>query len=427
MDSPATHSSPMRLDAARSPGLGLDDGHAQRAHWHAATDEVVGAGCAVGQRYDDVAREGIVVKCAHRGAASRLGSGDHQRRLRQAVARIEGRGPESARCEGLGETSERGWRNGLGADERDFPGGEIEDGALLRRDLADAQVVGEVGSAGNGGAEPADRIEPEEGIPDEHRGRNDDVRNPAVGRREDAADEPHVVAGRKPEDRLRVASEVEGATDGTRVGEKIGVAQHDAFGPAGRAGGVLDHRQRIGVRIVLGPAVGMDVGELVGRNPADRCGPTADCLHIGDGGGGAEHQGCSGVADERVEAIERSCPGRVDGHGDTAGVERTEKGGDELKAGRVGKHDIPTREPHVLKVHGDGAGAPVQLCVSQRRLRRIAIEQVHECDVVGAFRGKFAQAADDVPETRSRVGLGPRRDPDRGRSLAPQQRNASRT
>ncbi len=235
------------------------------------------------------------------------------------------------------------------------------------------------------------------------------------------------MAGRKPEDSLRVASEVEGATDGTRVGEKIGVAQHDAFGPAGRAGGVLDHRERIGVRIVLGPAVGMVVGELVGRNPADRCGPAVDCLHIGDGGGGAEHHGRSGVVDERVEAIERSCPGRVDGHGDTAGVERTEKGGDELEAGRVGKHDIPTRESHVLEAHGDRPGAPVQLRVSQRRLRRIAIEQVHECDVVGAFGGKFAQAADDVPETPSRVGLCPRRDPDRGRSLEPQQRNGSRT
>ena len=154
---------------------------------------------------------------------------------------------------------------------------------------------------------------------------------------------------------------------------------------------------------------------------------TVHCLHIGDGGGGAEHQRRSGVADERVEAIERSCPGRVDGHGDTAGVERTEKGGDEFEAGRVGKHDIPTREPHVLEVRGDGPGAPVQLRVGQRRLRRIAIEQVHESGVVGAFRGMIAQAAHDVPATRSRVGEGPRRDPDRGRSLEPQQRNACRT
>ena len=220
---------------------------------------------------------------------------------------------------------------------------------------------------------------------------------------------------------------VEGTTDGTRVGEKIGVAQHDAFGSTGRARGVLDHRERIGVRIVLDPAVGMGVGELVGRDPADRCDLVVDCLHVGDGGGGAEHHGRFGVNDECVEAIERSCPRWVNGHSDTAGVERTEKGGDEFEAGWVGKHDVPTHEPQVLQAYGDGPGAPVQLRVSQRRLRRIAIEQVHECDVVGPFRGKFAQAADDVPGTRSRVDLGARRDPGRGRSLEPQQRNACRT
>ena len=161
------------------------------------------------------------------------------------------------------------------------------------------------------------------------------------------------------------------------------MAQHHALGTAGGAGRVLDHRQRRGVRIMFGPPVAGAVGDRVGRDPAHRCVPSVDRLHEGDGGGGAEHHRCTGVDGKRVEAVERSRPGRVRGHGDAAGVECTEEAGDEFEAGRVGKHDVAAGKPHVLEVRGDRPGAPIQLCVGQRRLRRFAFDSLRECDIRG--------------------------------------------
>ncbi len=252
-------------------------------------------------------------------------AGDHERRLRQAVAGIEGRGPESARREGLGEAFERCRLDGLGADERDGPGGEVEGGALLRRDLANAQVVGEVGSAGDGRAVPADRIEPEEGILEERRGRHDDVRNAAVDRREDAADEPHVVVGGQPEDAFvsrprskallmaRVLATRLAWLSMTPLGWLVEPEVYWIIASESGAGSCS-----------IQPSAWASVSSSVAIQRTAAARPV-DRLHIGDGGGGAEHERRSGVADERVEAIERACPRRVDGHGDAAGVEAPKK------------------------------------------------------------------------------------------------------
>ena len=188
-------------------------------------------------------RERVVVECAHRGAVPGLRPGDHQRRLRQAIARIERRGLEPARREGLGEARERLGLDRLGPDEGDGPRGEIERRALLRTDLAHAEVVGEVRPAGDRRAGFADRVEPEKGILEERCRRHDDVGDAGVDGREDAADEPHVVVGGKPEDACVSSPIVEGLADGARVRDEIGVAQHHAFRLAGGARGVLDHRE----------------------------------------------------------------------------------------------------------------------------------------------------------------------------------------
>jgi hypothetical protein len=411
----------------RLAALGRDDGHAQHADRRAAAHELPRAGRVRGQRNDGVARERVAIECAHRGAASGPGAGDHQRRLSQAVAGIEGRRPESARREGLGEARERGRQHGLGADEGDGPRGQVEPGALLRRDLAHAQVVREVRAAGDRRAGPADGVEPEKRILDEHRRCNDDVRNAEVRRGEDAADQAHVVARRKPEHALRFGSEPESAADGARVGHEIRVAQHHPLGAAGGAGRVLDHRQRVGFRIVLDPALGVGVGNVVGGDPAGQCGPDPLRLHGGHGGGGAQHHERAGVARERVEAIERSCPGRIRRDGDAARVERPEERGDEFDAGRVRKHDVASGEPHVLQAGSDAARLPVELGIRADRLGRVALGEMRERGVAGALRGVSAKRLHDAGATVRCVRSSARGKADQRRRLAAAQRDVPRT
>ena len=384
-------------------GACIDDGDRERVYGRSASHKATGVRGAVGQWHDAILRERIVAESAHRGAGAVLWSGDHERGLSQAVARIESRRIESAWSERFGEASERGGLHGLGADERQRPGGEIEGCALFRADLADAEVVGEVGAAGDRRAGFADGVEPEERTLEERRGGHDDVGDAGVDGRENAADEAHVVVCRQPEHARGIAPDFESAVDRARVVDKVGVAQHDALGPAGRARRVLDHRERIRAGVVFGPSGCVSVGELVGGEPGDCVGQAVHRLELGDRGVGAERQQRAGVGGQRMETVERSAARRVRRDGDTAGVERAEKSRNEFEAGRVRKHDALARKTHVLKRSGDRAGAAVEFPVRHRRLLRRVVGHAHERGVARAVRGMPAQTAHEIPVVRLRA------------------------
>ncbi len=85
------------------------------------------------------------------GALAFEAAGDQQRGFGQAVAGIKGFAAETAGLERFGEALERFGADRLGAVERDRPTAQIELGPLLGRDLANAQIVGEVRPAADRG------------------------------------------------------------------------------------------------------------------------------------------------------------------------------------------------------------------------------------------------------------------------------------
>ena len=123
-----------------------------------ATDQFAGA-LFLGQGVDDlVVLQRLGVERAHDGRRGLESAGDHQRGFGHAVTGIERLAAEPARLESLGELFDRFGPHRLGAVESQAPAAEIELGALLGRDLADAQVVGEVRPAADRGAIARDRL-----------------------------------------------------------------------------------------------------------------------------------------------------------------------------------------------------------------------------------------------------------------------------
>ena len=110
------------------------------------------------------------LKRADDGLLSLGAAGDDERRLRQAVARVDRLWPETARREPLREALDGLGPHRLGAVEGDLPGAEIEAPDVLVGHLAGAQVVGEVRTAARGPAPCAHGLEPAEGALQERQG-----------------------------------------------------------------------------------------------------------------------------------------------------------------------------------------------------------------------------------------------------------------
>ena len=190
-----------------------------------------------------------------------------QRRLGQPVAWPERRRLETASRERGGESLEGVPPDRFRAVVGVAPTAEIEGGALRRSDPAHAQVVGEVGSAATGRPVPRNGPQP----PDrslQERGRRHQVgRAPAVDGLQDAVDQPHVVDDREPRDRHR-RPVVPGPLE--RVGQvvqQVSVADHHAPRRVGRAGGVLEKRQRVRCRRGVAPDRGAPLVQRFGSYP----------------------------------------------------------------------------------------------------------------------------------------------------------------
>ena len=174
------------------------------------------------------------------------------------------------------------------------------------------------------------------------------------------------------------------------------MTQHHAFRPAGGAGRVLDHREGIRGGVVLDPAVGAGVGDLVRGKPRNPRGPAGHRPELGDRSRSAERDGRAGVAGERFESIERAVARQVGRDRNAARVERAEKRRNEFEAGRIRKCDALARKVHVLKTRGDRACAAVELRVRHRRSLRRVVGRVYECGVIRTLAGESAQAAEQI-------------------------------
>ena len=179
------------------------------------------------------------------GQASRRRRGDAQAALGQAVDRPQRLGPEAERREARREALDRAGEDGLGAVQRDAPRRQIEPFEIGVRDLARAQVEGEVGRRGDRAAMPRDRLEPAHRLGQEGQRRHRDDRHAVIERPEPRADQAHVVVQRQPRDADVVAAHLERLAEGADVGEQVGVRQRHALGRARAPGRVLDQRQRV--------------------------------------------------------------------------------------------------------------------------------------------------------------------------------------
>src|SRR5947208_12219828 len=107
-------------------------------------------------------KRGLLKPAYNRGRAFRA-AGDNERRLRQAITGIECLQAKSARRERCRKVLRRLRPDRLGAAKSDLPMAQIECRALFRRDLLNAQIVGEMRAAAGRGAVPRDGLQPAQG------------------------------------------------------------------------------------------------------------------------------------------------------------------------------------------------------------------------------------------------------------------------
>ena len=251
------------FDARRSRRAGIvDDAQLVARNRLAAADERQRLGIAGRRRLDPAGvLERVPAETLDAGQASRRRRRHAQAALGQAVDGPQRLGPEAERREARREALDRAGEDGLGAVQRDAPRREIEPVEIGVRDLARAQVEGEVRRRGDGAAMPRDGLEPAHRLGEEGERRHRDDRHAVVERPEPRADQAHVVVERQPRDADVVAGQLERLAEGADVGEQVGVRQRDALRCARAARRVLDQRERIGV----GDASGVQVDSGVER------------------------------------------------------------------------------------------------------------------------------------------------------------------
>ncbi len=116
--------------------------------------------------------------------------------------------------------------------------------------------------------------------------------------------------------------------EGGDLGGDVGVSGNDAFGSAGGAAGVEDHRSACGVDVRQ--RCGGDGGEVVAVEGGD----VAGCgygLEERSCGGVGDEDGCAGVFDEVFEF--GFCGGEGEGDCDASSLPDAPEGGDPLEAG----------------------------------------------------------------------------------------------
>ena len=156
------------------------------------------------------------------------------------------------------------------------------------------------------------------------------------------ADQPHVVIQRQPRDEGIGAADSRSAPHCPHIGKQVGVAEHDAFGVAGAAGGVLKERRRLGADRRARDLSAPETRGRHGRNRLQRFAARAQQVREGLRLVHRDQQPCFGVAQDSRTALQmvfelRQARWRIQRHRDTAGVERAVERREEFASGR--QHD----------------------------------------------------------------------------------------
>ncbi len=312
------------------------------------------------------------IEAPHHRLRQRVAARDHERGLGEAVAGVERAGVEAADREGAREAVQRLGPNRLGAIEGDAPGAQVQAGVVGARDLARAEVVGEVGSAARRALIAGDRLQPAHRALQERHRRHQHARRPDVHRLEHVPDQAEVVVDRQPGDEDRVRRVAAGVADQALVVEQVAVADHDPLGRRGRAGGVLQEREVVRPDAGIAPAGGQVQRQIVGRDPGDgrdlRVGVEPG-LEPRLGRRRREHDGGPAVVQHGAQARQHARRARRIGRdGDDAGVEAAEEGGDEFEPGREEQQRAGAwrdRRSRALERGRDGARLAVQLRIGE--------------------------------------------------------------
>ncbi len=228
---------------------------------------------SVGRRRHGLAtRQGRGVHRLDPRRAAAVGAGGEERRLGEAVAGIERRAAEAVRTEGVGEALESRGAHRLGTVEGHPPAREVEPLALPPGHLLDAELVGEVGAAGDRPAIAVDRLQPAPRPLQERDRRHQHGERAGVERLQHVPDQPHVMVERQPPHDHRLRVDPKGGADHPLVVHEVGVGDHHPLGRRRRSRGVLEEGD--GAGIGLGEVGEAGLGALprqgVGRQEACR-------------------------------------------------------------------------------------------------------------------------------------------------------------
>ena len=289
-------------------------------------------------------------------AAPERRKADAEAGLGQAVDRGHGVGPQAVAGEALAETLRRLRAHRLGAVEREPQGRKVEPFELAVRELAEAQLVGEVRRRGERAAVMRDAPQPALGPREEGERRHQHQRIAVEQRAEAGADQPHVVVERQPGHEDVGRARLRRRPHRAKVGHQVRVRQHHALGLPGAARGVLQERDVAGRGAVRRHGAAGLRHLLDGQDVAERLGMRAQ--HVGE-----RLRGLAGDEDPRAavghdprDAAEvllelRRPRRRIERDRDRPRAQRAVEGGEEAAAGRqhdrdpVARRDAARREP----------------------------------------------------------------------------------
>ena len=358
-----------------------------------------------------VLRQRARVDAQHQRFRDPRTAGDQQGGLGHSVAGIE-RGPaKTVGGERLREPVKGFGADRLGSGEGHLPTAQVEIDPLLLGDPGHAEVEGEVRPAAVGSSVVRDRPQPA-GRPLQETERRHEGRRVALVSPFEETHEPHVVVRRQPDHGVALgAVGLEHVVlDRPQVGEKIGVADHDALGAASGAGGVLQEGEVLRAYSGTAPPARSRLVHLVHRQPGQRAhrrGHSGDLVTHEHGRGRRQQDRRSGVLDHpeqpREHTGEQTQRRRIGRDGHDSGVEAPEECGHVVEAGRTEDQCPVTNGCPLAQRDRDGPGSPIEgragqdlelvLIVAekpiQRRVRtplQNAVETIDECLRRGGFR-----------------------------------------
>ena len=168
-------------------------------HRLSATDKGTGPALARCDRHDAVGLQRLAIEPADDGWGGLVPTRHQQRRLGQAVAGVEGIRPEAARRKRLSKPLKGFCPHRLGPAEGHCPTAQVQRGPLIVRDLASAEVEGEIRAPARCPAVTGYGLEPAERLLKKGHGRHQDIRTTQVQRLENPTYQPHIVVARQPE------------------------------------------------------------------------------------------------------------------------------------------------------------------------------------------------------------------------------------